>query len=66
MAILCSAVNLRARVARTMEADRARVAADLRLIKVNKPFSLLLSSRLKAEIPRLINYPFAEREGEER
>lgn len=32
------------------------VAADLRLIKVNKPFSLLLSWRLKAEIHGCINY----------
>lgn len=39
------------------------VAADLRLIKVNKPFSLLLSWRLKAEIHGCINYPAGEDRG---
>lgn len=55
--------------ARERERERERgfaevVAADLRLIKVNKPFSLLLSWRLKAEIHGCINYPTSEDRGE--
>lgn len=69
MAILRAAVNLRdvpgrRREKREKERERLRgwvgfaevVAADLRLIKVNKPFSLLLSWRLKTEIHGCINY----------
>ena len=57
MAILRAAVNLHER-ARGVEGGfcAERVAADLRLIKVNKAFSLLLSWHLKTEIHGCINY----------
>lgn len=43
------------------------VAADLRLIKVNKPFSLLLSWRLKTKIHGCINYiSYEERDRDEK
>lgn len=71
MAILRAVVNLHER-ARGENKDRERgrvcaegVAADLRLIKVNKPFSLLLSWRLKTEIHGCINY-LAEDRGKRR
>jgi len=71
MAILRAAVNLHERTRgenRRREGGRKEgrgcaegVTADLRLIKVNKPFSLLLSWHLKTEIHGCINY-FTERE----
>lgn len=69
MAILRAAVNLRDGKAGWQGGrERAQgfaevVAADLRLIKVNKPFSLLLSWRLKAEIHGCINYPAGKDRG---
>ena len=62
MAILRAAVNLRARVARR---TGAQVAADLRLIKVNKPFMSIIKLAFKGRNPEAYKLPVREGGGVE-